>query len=65
MFEMVIGECERVISKLSIGKSFESRIMDLIVTSTSHEELHHGFSKLGREIEDLLGEENPEWSEIL
>lgn len=65
MFEMVIGECERVISKLSIGKSFESRIMDLIVTSSTHEELHHGFSKLGQEIDTLLGEESPEWSEIL
>jgi SNF2 family DNA or RNA helicase len=65
MFEMVIGECERVISKLSFGKSFESRIMDLIVTSTSHEELHHGFSKLGQEIDTLLDEEIPEWSEIL
>ena len=65
MFEMVIGECERVISKLSIGKSFESRIMDLIVTSSTHEDLHLGFSKLGREIETLLDEEIPEWSEIM
>jgi SNF2 family DNA or RNA helicase len=65
MFEMVIGECERVISKLSIGKSFESRIMDLIVTSSSHEELHQGFSRLGEEIDTLLGEDIPEWSEIL
>jgi SNF2 family DNA or RNA helicase len=65
MFEMVIGECERVISKLSIGKSFESRIIDLIVSSVTHEELHQGFSKLGDEINTLLDEEIPEWPELL
>lgn len=65
MFEMVIGECERVISKLSIGKSFEARIMDLIVNSASHETLHQGFAQLGREIENMLTEDIPEWVEIL
>jgi SNF2 family DNA or RNA helicase len=65
MFEMVIGECERVISKLSIGKSFEARILNLVINSSSHEELHQGFTQLGLEIDNLLGDDIPEWSEVL
>ncbi len=65
MFEMVIGECERVISKLTMGKSFEGRIMELVMNSVSHEELHQGFAQLGREIETLLEDDSSEWSEIL
>ena len=64
MFEMVIGECERVISKLSMGKSFEARIMDLIVKSSSHEELHQGFTLFGKELESRLSEDSPDWPEL-
>ncbi|MCL6590914.1 MAG: DEAD/DEAH box helicase [Firmicutes bacterium] len=59
MFELVIGESERVISKLCREKSFESRIMELIIHSKSHEELNQGFDQLGQEIESLLAEHNP------
>jgi SNF2 family DNA or RNA helicase len=65
MFEMVIGESERVIGKLSRGKSLEARIMDLVINSPSHQELSQGFTRLGEEIETMLSEDNPEWSEIL
>ncbi|HEX3046954.1 MAG TPA: SNF2-related protein [Bacillota bacterium] len=75
MFELVIGESEQVISKLCRGKSFESRIMDLILQSKSQDELNQGFAQLGSEIETLLTENNPDhtressgtedWSEII
>jgi SNF2 family DNA or RNA helicase len=65
MFEMVIGESERVISKLCRGKSFEARIMDLVLHCDSHEQLARGFQELGREIDALLNEDHPEWEEIL
>jgi SNF2 family DNA or RNA helicase len=74
MFELVIGESEQVISKLCRGKSFESRIMDLISQSKSQDELNQGFVQLGNEIETLLSENDPghtgepgaeDWSEII
>jgi SNF2 family DNA or RNA helicase len=66
MFEMVIGESERVISKLCRGKSLEARIMDLVFTSASHEQLLEGFEALGREIGELIEEDNPDgWEDIL
>ncbi len=68
MFEMVIGESERVIGKLAsgcVGKSFEGRIMDLILKTNSPEELNRGFNELGKEIEALLAEEDPDWDELL
>jgi SNF2 family DNA or RNA helicase len=66
MFELVIGESERVIGKLSGargrgGKSFEGRIMELILKSNSPEELNQGFITLGQEIGEMLQEDNPEW----
>ncbi len=63
MFEMVIGESERVIGKLSKGKSFEGRIMELLLKASSQEELNQGFSQLGNEIDNLLKEDNPDWLE--
>jgi SNF2 family DNA or RNA helicase len=65
MFEMVIGESERVISKLCGGKSFEARIMDLVLKSGSHEQLAQGFQDLGVEIDELLQEDNPQWGGVL
>jgi SNF2 family DNA or RNA helicase len=65
MFEIVIGESERVISKLCRGKSFEARIMDLVIKSGSHEQLTQGFAELGAEIDTLLQEDNREWEELL
>ncbi|MGD9154201.1 MAG: SNF2-related protein [Bacillota bacterium] len=65
MFEMVIGESERVISKLCRGKSFEARIMDLVLHCDSHEQLARGFQDLGTEIDALLNEDHPEWEGIL
>lgn len=67
MFEMVIGESERVIGKFCRGKSFEARIMELVLQANSQEELDRGFNNLGAEIESLLAEDdpNPEWEEIL
>lgn len=65
MFEMVIGESERVIGKLSRGRSMEARIMELVVHSSSHEELSRGFDRLGEEIDTLLMEDNPPgWPDI-
>lgn len=70
MFEMVIGESERVIGKLTrgqdgrTGKSFEGRIMDLILKTKTPEELNRGFNQLGKEIEALLGEDDPEWDAL-
>lgn len=65
MFEMVIGESERVIGMLCRGKSLEARIMDLIIHSSSHQELNQGFARLGNEIETMLAEDVPEWGELL
>lgn len=66
MFEMVIGESEKVISKLCRGKSLEARILELVVGANSNEELARGFAQLGAEIDNILSEEDkPEWSEIL
>ncbi|HEY8463081.1 MAG TPA: SNF2-related protein [Bacillota bacterium] len=65
MFELVIGESERVISKLCRGKSLEARIMDLVFKSETHEQLLAGFDKLGAEINELIQEDNPQWDEIL
>jgi SNF2 family DNA or RNA helicase len=64
MFEMVIGESERVIGKLSKGKSLEGRIMELILKTNSPEELNQGFAELGREIEGMLQEDDPDWAEF-
>ena len=64
MFELVVGESERVISRLSQGKSFEARIMELITKSASHADLSLEFAKLGTEIDQLLSEEDPEWPEL-
>jgi SNF2 family DNA or RNA helicase len=65
MFEMVIGESERVIGKLCRargheGKSLEGRIMELILKTGTAEELNQGFRALGKEIEGMLGEDDPE-----
>lgn len=67
MFETVIGESERVIGKFCRGKSFEARIMELVLQANSQEELDRGFNNLGAEIERLLAEDAPnqEWEEIL
>lgn len=65
MFQMVIGESERVIGKLSRSKSFEARIMELVFNSDSHEQLSQSFDKLGAEIEALINEDNPNWDELL
>ncbi len=65
MFEMVIGESERVIGKLCSGKSFEARILELVISSNSHQELQQGFQRLGQEIDQLLALDNPTWEEIL
>lgn len=66
MFEMVIGESEKVISRLCRGKSMEARILELVVGANSNEELSYGFARLGAEIDNMLSEEEePEWSEIL
>ncbi|HYH04215.1 MAG TPA: SNF2-related protein [Bacillota bacterium] len=65
MFETVIGESERVISKLCRGKSFEARVMELVFSSSSHEQLLQGFQQLGSEISVLIEEDNPQWDEIL
>lgn len=65
MFEMVIGESERVIGMLNQGKSLEARIMELVANSASHEELTQGFARLGTEIDGLLQAEEDEWSELL
>lgn len=66
MFEMVIGESEKVISRLCQGKSLETRILELVVRANSNEELNRGFAQLGAEIDNILSEEvEPEWSEIL
>ncbi len=65
MFEMVIGESERVIGMLNQGKSLEARIMELVANSTSHEELTRGFARLDTEIDGLLQMEADEWSELL
>ena len=66
MFEMVIGESEKVISKLCRGKSLEARILELVIKANSNEELNQGFARLGAEIDNILSEEEePEWSEIL
>jgi SNF2 family DNA or RNA helicase len=65
MFEMVIGDSERVISKLCRGKSFEARIMDLVLHADSHEQLAQGFQDLGAEIGALLEEDLPEWEGLL
>jgi SNF2 family DNA or RNA helicase len=65
MFDMVIGESERVISKLCRGKSFEARIMDLVLHADSHEQLSQGFQDLGAEIGALLEEDQPEWEGLL
>jgi SNF2 family DNA or RNA helicase len=65
MFELVIGESERVISKLCQGKSFEARIMDLVLQAGSHEQLARGFQDLGAEIGALLEEDHPNWDEVL
>jgi hypothetical protein len=55
-----------VISKLCRGKSLEARIMDLVFTSASHEQLLEGFEALGREIGELIEEDNPDgWEDIL
>ncbi|HBE77806.1 MAG TPA: ATP-dependent helicase, partial [Firmicutes bacterium] len=59
MFEMVIGESERVIGKLCRGKSLEGRIMELILKTGTTEELNQGFRALGKEIEGMLGEDDP------
>lgn len=68
MFELVIGESERVIGKLSqarghAGKSLEGRIMALVLNSSSPEELNQGFTELGREIDEMLQEDDSpeEW----
>ncbi|MGE5604350.1 MAG: DEAD/DEAH box helicase [Bacteroidota bacterium] len=66
MFEMVIGESEKVISRLCRGKSLEARILELVVGANSNEELSRGFTQLGEEIDNILSEEEHlEWSEIL
>jgi SNF2 family DNA or RNA helicase len=65
MFELVIGESERVISKFCRGKSFEARIMDLVLQAGSHEQLARSFQDLGAEINALLKEEHPDWDEVL
>ncbi len=65
MFEMVIGESDLVISKISKGKSFEARIMELVAKTNSHEELNQGFALLGQEIDTMLQAAEPDWSEIL
>ncbi len=66
MFEMVIGESEKVISKLCRGKSLEARILELVIGANSNEELNRGFARLGAEIDNMLSEaEEPEWSKIL
>ncbi|NLY74120.1 MAG: DEAD/DEAH box helicase [Firmicutes bacterium] len=66
MFEMVIGESQKVISRLSRNKSLEARIMELIINANSNEELAQGFTRLGTEIDRLLNEPaETEWPEIL
>ncbi len=65
MFELVIGESERVISKLTQGKSFEARIMAVVTQSGSQEEMNRGFARLGQEIETLLEAEQDDFSELL
>ena len=66
MFEMVIGESEKVISKLCRGKSLEARILELVAKANSNEELSRGFAQLGAEIDNILSEdEKAEWLEIL
>ncbi|MGE5582068.1 MAG: DEAD/DEAH box helicase [Bacillota bacterium] len=65
MFEMVIGESERVIGKLTKGKSLEGRIMDLVLKANSQEELNQGFNRLGMELEEMLREDNPDWADFL
>lgn len=65
MFHTVIGESDRVIGKLCRGKSLEARIMELVFQADSHESLSQGFERLGREIEALIGEDTPDWEELL
>lgn len=61
MFELVIGESERVISRLSQDKSFEARIIELIAKSASHADLSRDFARLGAEIDQILSVADPEW----
>lgn len=65
MFQMVIGESDRVIGKLCCGKSLESRISKLIFNTESQEHLREAFERLGREIDTLVNEDNPEWDQLL
>lgn len=65
LFHSVIGESDRVIGKLCSGKSLESRIMELVFKSETHEQLSQNFEQLGAEIETLINEDTPDWDGLI
>jgi SNF2 family DNA or RNA helicase len=55
LFEMVIGDVQKIINYFSKEKSFEAKVMGALVTSEDNRELRRNLERLGTELEAKIG----------
>lgn len=65
MFQMVIGDIDKFNSCLHKGKSFESRIMEAVVSAEKEQDIKANIDRLGDELAHSFTEDGDEWDHLL
>lgn len=61
MFQMVVGDIDKINGYISKGKSFESRVMDAVISANKEQDIKENLMQLGEEIVGSITHDPDEW----